>query len=152
MPAPRAIGLAAAVTGRAARPQIGMLTSHAGSADQIRRVWPATRCQLPAGPHLPAAARAAPPARSAWQGWLHGAARRGSPAFTAGGRASPAAARRWLAGSSGPGASNAYIVLGVARGLSDREYKAAYINTAKKSHPDMNPGDEHATARFQVQP
>jgi len=81
-----------------------------------------------------------------------GAARRATPAFTAGGWASPAAARRWFAGSSGPGASNAYVVLGVERGLSDREYKVAYIKIAKTSHPDMNPGDEDATARFQVQP
>ncbi|KAJ1495571.1 DnaJ domain-containing protein, partial [Baffinella frigidus] len=45
---------------------------------------------------------------------------------------------------------DAYTVLGVARGLSDREYKVAYLKLAKTCHPDMNPGDKDATARFQA--
>lgn len=151
MAAQRALRLAAVVAGRAARPHIGALTRHTVFFDQKCRVWPAARGQLAAAPYLPAAARAVPPALSAWQGLAHiaGWAATGS---TAGGWASPAAARRWLAGPSGPGATDAYTVLGVARGLSDREYKVAYLKLAKTCHPDMNPGDKDATARFQVQP
>lgn len=37
-----------------------------------------------------------------------------------------------------------YRVLGLERGASDEEVKHAYRRLAKKYHPDMNPGDEHA--------
>lgn len=37
-----------------------------------------------------------------------------------------------------------YRVLGLERGASDEEVKRAYRKLAKKYHPDMNPGDEHA--------
>ncbi len=37
-----------------------------------------------------------------------------------------------------------YRVLGLERGASDEEVKRAYRRLAKKYHPDMNPGDEHA--------
>ncbi|KAH3671060.1 hypothetical protein OGAPHI_000771 [Ogataea philodendri] len=41
-----------------------------------------------------------------------------------------------------------YEVLGVARDASDREIKQAYRELTKKYHPDKNPGDETAQARF----
>ena len=37
-----------------------------------------------------------------------------------------------------------YKVLGVSPDASDDEIKAAYRRLAKKYHPDLNPGDEHA--------
>ena len=37
-----------------------------------------------------------------------------------------------------------YRILGLERGASDDEVKRAYRKLAKKYHPDMNPGDEHA--------
>jgi len=41
-----------------------------------------------------------------------------------------------------------YIVLGVARGATDGEIKRAYRRLARRFHPDINPGDREAAARF----
>lgn len=41
-----------------------------------------------------------------------------------------------------------YEVLGVAKGASDAEIKSAYRKVAKKYHPDANPGDKEAEAKF----
>ncbi len=43
---------------------------------------------------------------------------------------------------------NLYEVLGVAEDASDAEIRKAYRQIAVKNHPDKNPGDEAAEARF----
>ena len=41
-----------------------------------------------------------------------------------------------------------YEVLGVQKGATDADLKKAYRVLAKKYHPDMNPGDAEAEAKF----
>lgn len=41
-----------------------------------------------------------------------------------------------------------YEVLGINKGASDDEIKKAYRGAAKKYHPDLNPGDKEAEAKF----
>lgn len=41
-----------------------------------------------------------------------------------------------------------YQILGVARNADEREIKSAYRRLARKLHPDVNPGDKQAEARF----
>jgi curved DNA-binding protein len=41
-----------------------------------------------------------------------------------------------------------YKILGVAKNASEKEIKAAYRRLAKKHHPDINPGNKEAEARF----
>jgi DnaJ-class molecular chaperone len=41
-----------------------------------------------------------------------------------------------------------YATLGVAKSATDKELKAAYRKLARKHHPDVNPGDKGAEARF----
>ena len=41
-----------------------------------------------------------------------------------------------------------YEVLGVSKGASDDEIKKAFRQSAKKYHPDLNPGDKEAESKF----
>jgi molecular chaperone DnaJ len=41
-----------------------------------------------------------------------------------------------------------YDILGIKRGASDKEVKQAYRRLARKYHPDVNPGDKTAEAKF----
>jgi DnaJ-class molecular chaperone len=41
-----------------------------------------------------------------------------------------------------------YQILGVGRAASEKEIKQAYRRLARKHHPDLNPGDKSAEARF----
>lgn len=41
-----------------------------------------------------------------------------------------------------------YNILGVPRGAPDKDVKAAYRKLARKFHPDVNPGDKSAEAKF----
>ncbi|MFP3880061.1 MAG: DnaJ domain-containing protein, partial [Dehalococcoidia bacterium] len=41
-----------------------------------------------------------------------------------------------------------YKILGVDRNASDKEIKQAYRRLARKHHPDLNPGDKSAEAKF----
>ncbi len=44
--------------------------------------------------------------------------------------------------------SDPYSVLGVAKTASDDDIRKAFRKLAKKHHPDLNPGDKAAEAKF----
>src|SRR5258706_6051734 len=41
-----------------------------------------------------------------------------------------------------------YATLGVSKSASEKEIKQAFRKLARKHHPDVNPGDKSAEARF----
>ena len=41
-----------------------------------------------------------------------------------------------------------YATLGVSKSSTDKEIKSAYRKLARKHHPDVNPGDKAAEAKF----
>lgn len=45
--------------------------------------------------------------------------------------------------------TNPYKILGVSEGASKEEIRRAYRKKAKENHPDLHPGDPHATERMQ---
>ena len=45
-------------------------------------------------------------------------------------------------------AKDYYRTLGVNRNADDKEIKSAYRKLARKYHPDVNPGDKSAEAKF----
>lgn len=47
-------------------------------------------------------------------------------------------------------ADDPYQLLGVARDATDKQIRSAFLKLAKTSHPDLNPGDKQAEARFKA--
>ena len=45
-------------------------------------------------------------------------------------------------------ARNYYDILGVPRNAGDKDIRKAFRRLARKHHPDVNPGDKSAEARF----
>ncbi len=43
-----------------------------------------------------------------------------------------------------------YVILGVAEDATAAEVRRAYRHAARAHHPDLNPGDDGATARFKA--
>jgi DnaJ-class molecular chaperone len=41
-----------------------------------------------------------------------------------------------------------YNILGIGRSSSDKDIKQAYRRLARKLHPDLNPGNKSAEAKF----